>query len=353
MRGTWLVLLVALLGLSGTLAAQQAPPVRQQVIVKTARAAVRDWLNGKYAVHLLTPQENVADLAKMIERYAAFSPPPRGVDVNLEAPEVKSKDGAKYVLFPATVGSSGGNVAAVVRGGKVVSIAYNSGQTAIPVWVQNPVIGALFALFSLLFVLSLSRPGEFGRMWHAGWALVRQYWKLYLFVNLLLYGLYILGSIAAYGMPDLARAIQKLVAGPIAAIGIEQAARAGLPSFALGVFYWNFSMGALATTAIPGLLLGIPALLFNAVRYYVMGFALSPVLLPAHAFLWHLPTLAIELQGYILVTFGAMVLLTRVMSRQGYRSGFAALVQTVFLAAVFLLVGAWYEALELQYLVHF
>jgi hypothetical protein len=175
--------------------------------------------------------------------------------------------------------------------------------------------------------------------------LVRAHARLYLALNALLYGLFILGALTAYASPELASLLQRLVGGALEQIGIGEGG--GVLEFALLIFYWNFTRGLLLTTAAPGLLLGVPALLINALRYFLFGFALSPALFPTAAFLAHVPTLIIELQAYILGTFGGMVLAGRVLRGEGFRSGLRAVGLMVYLGGFFLLLGAWYEALEI------
>jgi hypothetical protein len=79
----------------------------------------------------------------------------------------------------------------------------------------------------------------------------------------------------------------------------------------------------------------------------VLGFALSPVALPLANYLLHLPTIVVELQAYILATFGGMVLMLKTLRGEGYRAGLRALGHTVYLGAFFLLLGAWYEAFSI------
>ncbi|BAW01737.1 hypothetical protein TTMY_1347 [Thermus thermophilus] len=111
----------------------------------------------------------------------------------------------------------------------------------------------------------------------------------------------------------------------------------------------NFSQGLFLTGFLPALLFGVPVLLLNALRYFAFGFALSPALL-GNAFLFHLPTLVLELQAYILVTFGGLVLLAKTLRREGYRSGLRGLLLAFYLGALFLLAAAWYEAWEVVFL---
>lgn len=319
--------------------------------VELARQAVQDWQAGRYLVDpgkaTATSTEELIDL---VQRQLNFFPPPSGLQVNLNQPQETTELQRTVVKFPASIGESGGEVVVVVRTGEVTRISFEPEGGFLPGWLSSPVAWVLFVLFGLGAVVSLFRVGWWRSLWQQGWQLVRQYRRLYLWVNIWLYGLYILGGAVAYSQPEWVRLAQELAANTLEQIGLTDQPR-GLIETALLIFYWNFQNGLLATTAFPGLLGGLPALFINTVRYFVLGFALSPSIWPLEVYIWHIPTILIELQAYILVTFGSLVLLARLLARQGYRSGVRALGLTVFLAMFFLLVGAWYEALELRYLI--
>ncbi|AEB12633.1 hypothetical protein [Marinithermus hydrothermalis] len=367
--------------------------------VALAREAVAAWQAGELARELdpaRVLEAGPEEWARVVRELAAFSPPPVGLEVNLEAPEVETTPVGTLVRFPAVVGSRGGDVRVLVRDGEVTRVAWVPEGGLLPGWVWSPAAAWGFALASLLFVSGLRR-GVLGRWWREGWSVVRRHWRLYLWVNAVLYGLFVLGALGAYAAPELARAVQELVGGALAQIGFEGTEGRGVLQLALVIFYWNFTQGVLLTSFAPALLLGVPAFLINALRYYFFGFALSPALFPAGTFVWHVPTLVIELQAYILVTFGGLALLAsfmrsegvgrgvrllawvfggtflamfvpnallqlvlflgvfvyvfnRVVQSAGGRAGLRALGLSLVLATVFLLVGAWYEAFELLYL---
>jgi hypothetical protein len=130
---------------------------------------------------------------------------------------------------------------------------------------------------------------------------------------------------------------------------LEAAMGRGVLVLAGVIFQWHFSQGLFLTGLVPALLLGLPLLLLNAARYFVFGLALSPALLGS-TFLLHLPTLLLELQAYILVTFGGLVLLARTARGEGYRKGLRDLLLSFYLGALFLLLAAWYEAWEVSFL---
>lgn len=323
-----------------------------QAPTEIARQAVQDWQAGKYS---LDPAQAIGkspeEAIKLLERSIAFAPPPSGLSVNLGEPQVQATPNGTLVRFPAAVGTLGGEVRVTLRAGEVTRISFIPQGGQLPGWIRSPVAWTLFVGVTLAWLWLLRGRTPLGRWWREGWALVREHRRTYLGLNLLLYGLYILGSVLAYTEPRLVRLLQEMVGGALEQVGIGGAATAGPLGLALVIFYWNLTRGLLLTTALPGMALGIPALLINAVRYFIFGFALSPVALPTGAFIAHIPTLIIELQAYILGTFGGLVLLNKVMKGEGYRAGIRALALATYLGTFFLLIGAWYEAFEVLYLV--
>jgi hypothetical protein len=325
--------------------------------VQLASQAVQRWLSGGMTPHLhqilqaQTPQEALREL----KDYLAFSPPPPGLKVNFGAPQVTSTTTGTIVSFPAVSQGQGGFVTVSLQGNQITGIAWSPQGGLFPSWLEGPWSWILFAAFSIAWIFSLLTPSGFRRLWKEGWAVVRRYWKLYVAVNIGLYGVYILGSALAAANPYIAREVQQIAASAVDQIGLggSNGLPQSVPSLALLIFYWNFSHGLVLTTAIPALFLGLPALLLNLLRYFVFGFALSPAILPARAFLVHIPTLIIELQAYILGTFGGMVLFLQVIRGQGYRRGLWALSLSVYLGITFLLLGAWYESFELLKLLPF
>jgi hypothetical protein len=313
-----------------------------------ARQAVLDWKAGKFAVDpgqaIGKPTE---EAVRILERSLAFAPPPRNLSVNLDQPREELTPVGTVVKFPAAVGGRGGDVRVTIRDGQVVRIGFVPEGGLLPAWILNPLAGAFFVAFSLAWLVALWGNNPLARWWREGWALVRQYFRLYLGMNIGLYGLFALGGLVGYANPELVRLVQEMVRGTLEQIGIGAAFGGGVLGLAVVIFYWNFLNGLLLTTALPGLLLGIPALVFNAVRYFLLGFALSPVAFPLVNYLLHVPTMVVELQAYILATFGGMVLMLKTLRGEGYRAGLRALALTVYLGAFFLLIGAWYESFSL------
>lgn len=314
--------------------------------VEAARQAVERWLRGELSPSLEAVLKAPPEAAPgLLERYALFPPPPEGLKVNLESPEVEGN----RVRFPAALGEEVGEVVVVLEGGRVERVYFRPEGLALPAYLLTPAAGWGFLLLSAFWLFLLFQPSPFRAWLGEALALLRAYRGLYLFTNFLLYGLFALGAVLAYGVPALARALQALFGGALEAIGLEAAMGKGVMVLAGVIFHWNFSQGLFLTGLVPALLLGVPLLLLNAARYFVFGLALSPALL-GEAFLFHLPTLLLELQAYILVTFGGLVLLAKTARGEGYRKGLRALLLSFYLGAFFLLLAAWYEAWEVSVL---
>lgn len=313
--------------------------------LEVAHEAVQSWQAGKYASD---PSKmlgkTLEETLRNIVRAQAFLPPPGGLEVNLDSPQETETARGSMVSFPASTGSVSGEVRVLVRAGEAKSVSWLPSGGLLPWWITSPVMWILFGLVSLLWIAGIRRAGLLRDWWREGWELVREYWRWYLGLNVLLYGLFGLGMVTAYSYPGIAKLMQDLIAETLNQIGIGGTGPLNPWELALTIFFWNFSRGLLATTALPGMLFGFPALLVNLLRNFVVGFALSPALVPGGNLLAHLPTIVIELQGYILGTFGAMVLLFKLLRGARYRDGVKALTRTVYLGAFFLMVAAWYEA---------
>ncbi|GAA6733486.1 hypothetical protein YIM1640_05600 [Thermus oshimai] len=314
--------------------------------VQAAQEALEAWLRGALSPTLedllrASPEE----APELLRRYAQFPPPPPGLEVNRKEPRLEGN----RVYFPAARGEEVGEVGVVLEGGRAVRVFYRPEGAGPPAYLFTPGAGLGFLLLSLLWAYLLLTPSPFRARFLEALALLRERRGLYLFTNALLYGLFALGALLAYALPGLAGGVQALLGGALEALGLGRAGEAGVFALAGVIFSWNFTQGLFLTGLLPALLLGWPVLLLNALRYLVFGFALSPALLGG-VFLLHLPTLLLELQAYILVTFGGLSLLLRVVRGEGYRRGLKDLLLSFYLGAFFLLLAAWYEAFEVGFL---
>ncbi len=332
---TWFVFPLLLLSLA------QSP-------ADVARQAVTEWLSGKLSANPYEALGQSPERAlEILEKAMAFPPPPPGLEVNLEAPEVEPRADGAVVKFPAAWDDHGGSVVVEVRGDEARSIFWRPDGGLLPKWLVTPWMGPLFLLLSLTFVLSLTR-GRLRGWWRALVFELSNRRRLFFFTNAVLFSTFILGALGAYGDPKVALLVQRLVGGALNQIGLDRAVEYGPLTLAAVIFYWNFTRGLILTTLSPALLFGIPALVLNLARYYVLGIALSPAVIPWERFLLHLPVILLELGGYNAVVFGGLGLLGDVLAGKGYRQGLWVLLRSFVLGAVLLLFAAWYEAFEVM-----
>ncbi len=313
-----------------------------------ARAAVEDWLAGNYRAN---PMEAVGkppeEALKLLERALRFPPPPPGIEVNLNEPRVESRGPEVWVRFPAAIGKETGEVVVRLRGDEVVGVAWQPEGGMLPPWVSSPWFVPLFLGGTFGLILSLFFGG-LRSLWRRALRVLWMRKRLFIGTQLGLYGVFFLGVVSAYSAPDLARLFQQLVGETIAQIGLERAMVHGPLGLAAVIFYWNLTRGLLLTTALPAMLFGVPALLLNALRYYLLGFALSPAVVPLDRFLLHLPVIVLELGAYNTGVFGGLALLGEVLAGRGYRQGLRVLALSLIPATVLLFFAALYEAFEVM-----
>jgi hypothetical protein len=165
--------------------------------------------------------------------------------------------------------------------------------------------------------------------------------------------MYGLGSMVGVSLPECQLALASLVGGSLEDIGIlEVLANNNIAQTAAAITYWNFVQGTLTTTLFPAVLFAIPAYILNISRFFVLGFALAPVGPQASLLLFHIPVIVIELMAYTLVTAGGGILL-RTIAKRGFgniRLAINNLMLMVPIAFLLLVIGAWYESIEILWL---
>ncbi|MFC3745099.1 hypothetical protein [Paenibacillus sp. GCM10012306] len=181
----------------------------------------------------------------------------------------------------------------------------------------------------------------------------------YLVLNLLTYGLLILGLILGYFFPSIAKASVDAMASVSSLSPAQGGVMATIdsgnaPTLAVIILIANLCFGALGMATLPSLLIPFSGIVIHALFAGFLGLTYAPyegwdVLLP------HSLTLLIELQAYIVLMLGAYLLGKYVLSPQangftsrwaGYKHG---LVETAWLyipAIVLLILGAIYEGFE-------
>lgn len=190
--------------------------------------------------------------------------------------------------------------------------------------------------------------------------IVRENRRTYLLLNVLAYGLVLLGMAAGALFPQLHAASM----ADMESNGSTDLASSLLSTpllFALIIFAINVGTVVIASIGAPSLIVPFSGIAIFAVRALSIGTSLAPVdptvrttLIP------HSLTLLIEIQAYVLVMLGAFVLgrawlrpasVGAERRRDGYVRGLRALGRLLVPALVLLVIGALYEAFSLAYLV--
>lgn len=330
-----------------SLALAQTPQGRQ-----AADAGVQDWVAGKYRTSPGQLQ-NTRDLVIRMLRFQQAVP----VDtIDPRQGKFLAAQGNQEVYGYPLEGQVTGNVQVqVARTGEtweVQRVRTTLQNVGIPSWLKAPIYAWIFTALTTVVLIGLLVPSPIRRGFGHAWkvALSRPYRAWFWTTQILLYGSFMLGMGVAYQDQEIARELQLYLNSSLSSTGIQQFVNGGVLSLATAITLWNFVSGAFLTTFLPGLLLGVPAVLFNLFRFTILGIGLSPALIPTAHFIPHIPVMVLELQAYIFVAAFAMVTVVRIF-REGFGRAIKEYPLALLVAFVFLLLGNWYEAIELLYLI--
>lgn len=325
---------------------------------EAASGVIEGWLGGEFNV-TATQLQRSDQLERVLIQLLRFTPVPLGAKTNLELVKLLEVDRAsRRETYRYPVASSGSDFVVDVTvtpskngsGWEAYSVRLGSSGPTLPPELLSPVTPWVFGLATLLLIYGVTRPTLWRRWLVWGLSIAREQRRVFLWVNVALYGVFVLGTLASLALPALAREVSDAVGSSLSGTGILSYLEQGVPQAASAITYWNFTQGALETTFLPGLLFGIPALLINLGRFVVLGFGISPTLLPTVAYLLHIPTIVVELQAYIFVTASSMALLWR-GRKVGWRVAFRDYLYSLPVALTLLVFAAWYEAIEVLLLI--
>lgn len=334
--------------------------VPKPAVLKTpeqvADRVAQDWIAGK-----LNPTSNLnlktdADLEAFTQKLLRFSPAPTDTRINLKLREKQALDAQGRQVYRYPVSVNGQEYQLQVRliqdaqkNWQAYSVRLSPENIGIPPQLVTPIAAWLFIIGSVAWGVLCWRSPYVRQLIKAQWAIVVEQRWVYIWVNVVLYGSFILGAWYAYISPKMALEIQDYMGSAIASINLQDALKGGIHSSALAILYWNFTSGVILTTYIPGLIFGFPAAIFNALRFLLLGVALSPAVIPVVTFWWHVPTILIELQAYIFVAASAVAMVFR-----GFKVGWMVALQgylfSLGVAFTLLLIAAWYEAIEILWI---
>lgn len=199
----------------------------------------------------------------------------------------------------------------------------------------------------------------------SAFTIMRTHRRTYLWLNLMYYGLIMVGILYATFDPALQKLLTDAVGtafsqGPLAAVGeaylTGQTLRAILFTFVINLF-----VGSGATITLPSLIIPFSGLLMGAYRAVVWGLIYAPNTPELRMiFLPHLPTLLLEGQAYVLALLAAVIqgralFAPRIVGAttrwQGYKQSLKLTLQLYVLVVLVLAVAAIYEVLEAALLI--
>lgn len=209
--------------------------------------------------------------------------------------------------------------------------------------------------------LELEQPRRAPALLRRPFEIIRANVRVYLLLNLLAYGLVAIGMVIGMLFPELAAGR----AESLEADGTGDFVRSLISSpwlFAVVILEVNLFQLSLLTIVLPSLIIPFAGILTFSVWAVVTGVTI----VPADAQGWvamipHSLTLVIELQAYVLVLLGVLLLGKQWLRpavagerthRRGYLRGLQSLGWLAVPALILLVVGAVWESFSLLYLVY-
>jgi hypothetical protein len=336
-------------------------PMLPEVDVQ-ADQAVRDWLDKKFETKITQPKISpssdlnsiLKDQLENLKKTLRFSNVPPDPRVNFNLRSVQQAGNLRQYAYPIT--SEYGDETLTVTLEKsasvytVRSIQSGSEVSLTPGFVSQPLGKWIFLALTALLAYATIAPTIWRTWLVQGLRLAKVHKHTFILTNILLYGVYLLGTSIGFAYPDLVQAVGEALGGALARSGIGETLKAGVVNAAFGIALNNARAGILFGSFIPGSLFAIPAYLFDTAQFFVYGFALAPVT-NAAAFWWHVPTIILELQAYIFVTASAGAFLVRILRKQTFAQSFQSYIKCLPFAFTLLIIAAWYEAFEILVLI--
>ncbi len=190
--------------------------------------------------------------------------------------------------------------------------------------------------------------------------IIRANVRTYAAVNVVIYGSLFLAFILGVAFPRLAEAGLGVMTAfaSTSPLGehVESAPESSILALTGVILVSTIVFGALGMATIPSLLVPCAGVIVHVAFAFLLGLTYAPQDSDGWVVFWaHLPTLVLELQGYILVLLGSVILARywlrpRAHGLANRRAGYVrGLVESAWLyvpALVVLVAGAIYEAIE-------
>ena len=327
-----------------------------------ADQAVQDWLKKKFEANLtqpnITPSSDLNAILKgqleTLKKTLQFSKVPNDTRVNFNLRSVKQGGNLRVYSYPIT--SDNGDesldvtLEAINSGFKLRSIQAGAQTSLTPDFVSQDSGKWIFLAFTALLAYVSIAPTIWRKWLSQGLRLAVVHKRTFILTNVLLYGVYLLGTILGFSYPDLVKTLGEFLGGALGRSGIGNAINAGVINAAFAIALNNARAGILFGSFLPGSFFAVPAYLFDMFQFFIYGFALSPITDLAR-FWWHVPTIILELQAYIFVTASSGAFLVRIFRKQSFVLSFQSYLKCLPFALTLLVVAAWYEAIEILVLI--
>jgi hypothetical protein len=364
----WIRTLIALLFLSvGAVAQTATPPAPAPDPTADAFAdqTVRDWLEGKFKPAQPTVNPNATDpnaeVSRQLEAVLGqlrFAPVPRDPRVSFELRNLEAAgENRRIYTYPITSSQTDDarltvSIERTQTGWRATAVTFGSQTSSIPEFVKTDWGGWLFAALSALLLYACIAPTFWRRALENSVQTVKTYPRVFIVANLLLYGMYAIGTIGGLANPALVKTLTEFFSAVLTSSGIAELTQSSVASAAFGITWNNLRAGILFSTFIPGSFFAIPAYLLGSLQFWFYGIALAPVgSTPLGAWLLHVPTILIELQAYIFVIASSGVMLVQILNKTPFGVAWRNYLRCLPLAISILVLGAWYEAFEIIVLI--
>lgn len=368
-----LALLVGLL-LAGFVAAQDAPEDRspgEPAPAPTsllgddpeilADRAVEAWLASESRSLAELSTLDAETVCRELPGLFAAPPPPEGttVDTTDRRERPTDREDRKRYTYAAEIPPDRLDVVEVVlvrtdsaaegQAWAVDRVGFQALETGGRDWLQSRTAGLGFALFSVLFVLGLTRPTPLRRWMAFGRESVVRHRRVVIGTMIAGWAVVGIGLWSGAQLPDACEeAVLTVLTSTLDQVGANQALASGdVARTALVIFYQNFVVVTLTALFGSALLLGVPAYLLAGASFLAQSTAFGVLGLGGFPDILLVGVLfVLEFTAYFLVVSGGGMLIAT-LAREGFSGigpGYRKLTATLPWAALLLIVGAWYEA---------
>jgi hypothetical protein len=317
--------------------------------------AVQTWLSSKRPDMNVLMAQTPAEICTQLPGF--INNPPEATKVNLQdRKELESTDAnIQRFSYPAELPSGQLEVVEVrlkqnETAWEVERVGFLPQRASGRAWLQNPMVGYIFAGFSLYILFLLLRPSSFLRRWlKEGWQVIREHRRLVIGTMVALYALFGLGVFTGSQLPpECDQSILEIIDAAVSSVGATDAYGSGnIARAAVVTFYQNFVSVTLFVLFGTGLIFGVLAYLISGLSFYAQGIPFG--LLAGTGFgqlVFVLILLFLELTSYFLVVAGGGIILMTVIRKglKGFNEGVRKSALMLPFAMLMLIIGAWYEA---------